>query len=284
MNTPYYESFKELLTSGFRISYVTAPGGYHPKHWHEELEILFHLNGDSDITIDGKEYHLEKKHMITIDSRQIHSTCSYDPASMFICIHISKSYMEKYIPGLEKYQIRCTPENIRDDNFQDYLDICMLLQDLTQSYIKEPITLSMETEGYILLILARLVQHFSSKDALAVPHVDILAAERIRTIIAYVQEHFREPINLNDIAGKLGLEKEYFCRFFKKYMNMSFLQYLNEIRVSHIYQDLENTSLSIAEIMEKNGFTNQKLFNRTFKSLYGCTPSSVRKNRKNCHL
>ncbi|MCD8075672.1 MAG: AraC family transcriptional regulator [Lachnospiraceae bacterium] len=277
MPAPYYESFREPLTSGFRITYVTAPGGYHPPHWHEELEILFHLNGESDITIDGKKYQLHPKHMIVVDARQVHSTFSHDPTSMFVCIHISKSYMEKYVPGLDLYQFRCTPEDIRDDNFQDYLDTCMLLQDLTKAYIRNPLTLAMETEGYVLQIFARLIQHFSRPQSTLPENASLLNAERIRTVISYVIAHYKEPVSLQEAADQLGFSKEYFCRFFKKAMGISFLQYVNEVRAAHIYQDLENTDLPVAEIMEQNGFTNQKLFNRTFKSIYGCTPSAVKR-------
>jgi len=277
MPAPYYESFREPLTSGFRITYVTAPGGYHPPHWHEELEILFHLNGESDITIDGKKYQLHPKHMIVVDARQVHSTFSHDPTSMFVCIHISKSYMEKYVPGLDLYQFRCTPEDVRDDNFQDYLDTCMLLQDLTKAYIRNPVTLSMETEGYVLQIFARLIQHFSRPQSTMPENASLRNAERIRTAISYVIAHYKEPVSLQEAADQLGFSKEYFCRFFKKAMGMSFLQYVNEVRAAHIYQDLENTDLPVAEIMEQNGFTNQKLFNRTFKRIYGCTPSAVKR-------
>ena len=100
---------------------------------------------------------------------------------------------------------------------------------------------------------------------------------RIREVITYVDENFRNPISLQDIADHMGLGKEYFCRFFKKNMEMSFLQYVNEVRVSHIYQDLIRTDTPISELAEENGFTNQKLFNRTFKKIYGCTPSAVRR-------
>ena len=60
-------------------------------------------------------------------------------------------------------------------------------------------------------------------------------------------------------------------------MNLSFLNYLNEVRLAHVYHDLQTSDLPISEIMLQNGLTNQKLFNRTFKELYGCTPSEVRK-------
>jgi AraC-like DNA-binding protein len=102
--------------------------------------------------------------------------------------------------------------------------------------------------------------------------------ERIRKVIQYVESHYTEPVSLEDAAGLLGIGKEYFCRFFKKNMGISFLRYVNQVRASHIYQDLIHTDLAIAEIMEKNGFTNQKLSNRTFKELYGCTPSKIRKS------
>ena len=277
MAIPQYETFREPFDTGIRISYITSPGGYHPLHWHEELELLYHLNGETDIIIDGKKYKLQKKRLMAIESRQVHSTYTYDRASMFICIHISKYYMEKYFPGLNLYQIHCTPDDITDENLLDYLKLCKMMETITRLYITESPAYAMETEGIILQIFARLIRNFSTSTAPSTAKIDHMSAERIRTIITYVSEHFREPITLDDIAGELGLGKEYFCRFFKKHMGMSFLQYLNEVRASHIYQDLEMTDTPIAELLEDNGFTNQKLFNRVFRQIYGCTPSAVRK-------
>ncbi len=274
---PYYKTFHEPLDSGYNIEYVTAAGGYHPPHWHDELEILYHLNGDSDITIDGKKYHLEKKHMIVIDSRQVHSTYTRDWQSMFVCIHISKKYMEKFVPGLRQYRIRCTPDMITDENFKEYYDICKILQNLTQAYIQDKVTVKIETASDVLMVLTLLIQNFSQVDAPIVNHQDALSEERIRDTIDYVSAHYKEPVVLQDIADTLGLNKEYFCRFFKKHMGMTYLQYVNEIRVAHAYRDLKMTEEPVSIVMENNGFTNQKLFNRLFKQVYGCTPSQVRK-------
>ncbi len=279
LNKPYYEIAREPLQFGIRVIYVTAPGGYQPAHWHDEIEILYHLNGESDITIDGKKYRLERRQMVVIDSRQIHSTYVYDPTLMTVCIHISKSYMEKYVPGLERMRIRCTPDDVNDDNFQAYLDICMMLQDLLRAYVRNRPTLPMETEGYVLQIFARVIQNFSEETS-AVPQIgDALTADRIRSVITYVDEHYAEPVSLQEAADVIGFNKEYFCRFFKKNMRMTFLQYLDIVRSAHVYEDLEETDGSVAEIMEKNGFTNQKQFNRIFKAIYGCTPSSVRRGQ-----
>lgn len=279
MSRPYYETFREISPQGIQLSYLTTPGGYHPLHWHEELEILYNLNGEADIIIDGEKYRLMKKHIMVIESRQVHSTYAYQDTSMFICIHISKKYMRKYLPDIDLYQIRCIPEKIDTDDFPAYLEICKLMETLTKLYMVETLpTFAMESEGIILQVLSRLLRFFSKnitpKTALASSPA---AFERLRTIITYVEENFREPLSLQEAADRLGLTKEYFCRFFKKNMGMSFLEYVNEVRLSHIYYDLIHSDTPVSVLTAENGFTNQKLFNRAFKELYGCTPSSVRK-------
>ena len=135
----------------------------------------------------------------------------------------------------------------------------------------------LEAEGIILQTVAQLIRYFSSTSAVQLADTHLMTIDRIRKVMSYVEEHYKENISLQDVSDLLGIGKEYFCRFFKKNMGISFLQYLNEVRLSHIYQGLMDTDHPIAELMEENGFSNQKLFNRSFKELYGCTPSSVRK-------
>jgi AraC-like DNA-binding protein/mannose-6-phosphate isomerase-like protein (cupin superfamily) len=277
MSAPYYETIKEISNSGIRIAYHTVPGGYRPLHWHEELELFYPLNGDSEIHVEGKKYRLMKKQLMVVESSQVHSTYCYDSTSMFICIHISKKHMQKYLPDIEQYRIDCCPERISVEAFPQYREICEKMETLTRIYIEDAPLFQMETEGIILQVLARLLRYFSVKDKAVPSKKELSSKERIREIITYVDTHFREPISLSDIASQIGLGNEYFCRFFKKYMGMSFSDYLNEVRLAHIYQDLIMTQDSISQIMEANGITNQKQFNRSFKALYGCTPSSIRK-------
>lgn len=278
-----YETYRKVDTEGIYLSYSTAPGGYHPLHWHEEIELLYQLNGRSDIQIDGEKYQIQNKLLTVIDSRQVHSIHTYSDTSMFICVHISKKLIEKYIPDIDLYRIYCIPDDIPDSQFPEYLSVCRQMEDLLRLYITDKLAWQMESEGIILQVLAQLIRHFSRKsapDEIGLSSADRTSFNRIRDVITYVEEHFREPISLQDIAGHLGLGREYFCRFFKKNMGMSFLRYLNEVRISHVYRDLEQTDAPIAEIAEKNGFLNQKLFNRTFREVYGCTPSAVRRKSK----
>jgi AraC-like DNA-binding protein len=268
---------KKISDSGIQISYMTVPGGYRPPHWHEELELLYQLNGETDINMEGEKHRLLKKHLMVVNSSVVHSTYCHDSAEMFVCVHISPKHMRKYIPDIEFYRINCCPDQISDECFPQYLEICKVMERLTRIYIGDVFAFSMEAEGIILQVLALLMRSFSTNMIPIENHADVLIKERIREVILYVDENFREPISSADVAGYVGLDQKYFCRFFKKHMGMSFHQYLNEIRLAHIYQDIISTTDSIKEIAERNGMLNQKLFNQTFKKLYGCKPSAIRK-------
>ena len=58
---------------------------------------------------------------------------------------------------------------------------------------------------------------------------------------------------------------------------MTFLEYLNMVRLEKIYVDLLNTNMPVKDIQEKHGFYNDKVFRRMFKEVYGCTPREARK-------
>lgn len=278
MEQPYYKSTFEFSQLGINIVFTTAPGGYRPLHWHEELEILYPLNGEADITVEGKKHQLQKKNLTVIESCQVHSTYTYDKTSMFLRIHISKPHLKSYLPDIELYRIDCIPDTIDDAVFPEYLKMCELLAELTRLYIMDTPVFRMEAEGLILQVLSHLFRYFSVNTLPQTSDTDILTIDRIRKVISYVEDHYRENITLQDVSDLLGIGKEYFSRFFKKNMGLSFLQYLNEVRLSHVYQGLQDTDLPVAELMTECGFSNQKLFNRSFKELYGCTPSSVRKS------
>ncbi len=275
-----YETYRKVDTDDIYVSYSTAPGGYHPLHWHEEIELLYQLNGKSDIQIDNRKHQIRNKLLTVINSRQVHSIYTYSDTSMFICVHISKRFIVKYMPDIVLCRINCIPDEIPDSLFPEYLSVCRKMEELLRLYMADAAAYPLESDGIILQVLAHLIRSFSAKSAPA--ELDLASADRatfnrLREIITYVDEHFREPISLQDAAGHLGLGREYFCRFFKKNMGISFLKFLNEVRISHVYQDLVQTDAPIAEIAERNGFHNQKLFNRIFREIYGCTPSAVRK-------
>lgn len=265
--------------TGMFFRFATASGGYQPLHWHDSLEILYQLNGRTEIFIDGKKYEVPRKQFVVINPRRVHATYCHDDVSMFLYIHLNTDTMQRYMSRYSRYQIDCIPGKIPDDQFEEYISLCHLLEDLTRLYFDGVPAYEMEARGIILQIYARLLRCFSVVGDSDQYENDKQSMDRIHTILEYVEHHFMERLTLDDAAGQLGIGREYFCRFFKKNMGISFVRFVNEVRLAHIHDELKSSDRAVSEIAEENGFINQKLFYQMFRQMYGCRPLEVRKKK-----
>lgn len=75
---------------------------------------------------------------------------------------------------------------------------------------------------------------------------------RLDTILDYIAQNYRRHVSIEEIAGIAYLQPGYFCRFFKKCMGITFLEYQNELRLSFIYLDIISTDDSIKDILERH--------------------------------
>ena len=88
---------------------------------------------------------------------------------------------------------------------------------------------------------------------------------RLKDVLRYVAKNYQEPIALKEAAD----------------MGVTFLEYVNQVRINHIHEGLLATEDSITDILEHNGFTNYKVFSRMFKAQFGMTPRELRKLQEN---
>lgn len=275
-----YEKTNVLPDMGFQIDFVTMKYNS-PPHWHREIEILYVLNGSAVITMEGEKIKINPLDLIVIESSVIHEVIYELPQTMAICIHISKSYLRRYLNDLELLRISCCGSKLRPKQQEPYNRLCTYLKDLTILYFEQKASYAFRSSALILLVMAELTDHFSLPLAENAPVTDVNQLSRIEQIFQYVEQHFREPVELQAAADELGLNKEYFCRFFKKNTGMSFLQYVSQVRLNHVYQDLLYTEGSIQEILERNGIYNNKIFYRQFKETFHCTPRELKKLSEN---
>lgn len=275
MAKAYHEALHPLGNLGIQVSMATLESPHIPAHWHDAMEILFCLNGGVRIHAEHDTLTLSHNQLIVFDSKEVHSIHSDSKLYMFLCIHVDKKLLSVYCPNLELYHIKCRPVPLDDPKAIQYIHLCQLAHELTRTNIKNASTRAMRSDGTALLMLADLIQYFSEY---APPETASGHGNRtIRELISYVNEHYTEKLSLEDAANYVGFSREYFCRFFKQHMGLTFLRYLNEVRISHAGRLLSSTDLSISEIMNTCGFTNQTIFNRLFKEIYGMTPRQARK-------
>ncbi|MDR3596845.1 AraC family transcriptional regulator [Clostridium sp.] len=271
----------EIISSNQDISvkfqYFEDKGSTISKHWHRSLEIIYLLTGSLEVNVNGVDYNLNENDLIVINSLEIHSTvCKYGNTA--VVLQIPYQFCENYIDDMATTKFICNPNTT--DKMLSLNQLKEILFDFFQIYNKKSQGYKLKINSLIFNSLFILVSEFSRKDKKFDTKKSDKYLNRLALILDYVKEHYSEHITLESAASELYLNQEYFSRFFKKYMGTTFLKYLNTVRLEHAYIDIVNSDNTISQIMEKNGFTNDKMFIKLFKDKYGCSPNEKRKQLK----
>lgn len=105
---------------------------------------------------------------------------------------------------------------------------------------------------------------------------------RISLICNYIKENFKKELSLEDVANYANLTPQAFCRYFKKHCGVTFVSYLNRIRIKEVCNHLNEGDLeSVSFIAYNCGFNSITNFNRVFKQVRGCNPKEYTDNYKN---
>ncbi|AUS98487.1 hypothetical protein CDQ84_09605 [Clostridium thermosuccinogenes] len=99
----------------------------------------------------------------------------------------------------------------------------------------------------------------------------------MQTCMEHINEHYTEDISLEALSEKFGFNVNYFSGLFKKYTNMTFSEYLLNVRMRHAQELLKKNTFRIYEISEKIGYKDAKYFIRVFKKTFGMTPDEFRR-------
>ena len=99
----------------------------------------------------------------------------------------------------------------------------------------------------------------------------------IRLAKQYIQNHYWEPITLEEVSETVGLSTAYFSALFKKETEVGFAKYLMNIRMEQAKELLRNTNIPVTEVCEKVGYHDKKHFTHTFEKVTGLKPAVYRK-------
>lgn len=101
-------------------------------------------------------------------------------------------------------------------------------------------------------------------------------SRRISKVCRYIEENLSRKISLADVALLVNMSESAFSHFFKKKTGISFITYVNNLRVAKACDLLASTSLSASEICYDCGFNNKSNFIRIFTKRKKMTPIEYR--------
>jgi AraC family transcriptional regulator, transcriptional activator of pobA len=127
----------------------------------------------------------------------------------------------------------------------------------------------------ILVLLGNVLQNEwrTQQARVAVQH----SARRLRPVFEMVENHFAEPLTVEDAANVAGLSRWHFMRLFKQVTGQSFVDYIRHFRISKAQEFLVSTEKSISDVSQQTGFCDQSYFGTVFRELANMTPLTYRR-------
>lgn len=108
-------------------------------------------------------------------------------------------------------------------------------------------------------------------------YLPICTNESLKKAITYIHLNYHSNIQIKLVAEHSGISERHLRSLFSQHMNLSPLDYLNQIRLNKAVELLRNTEMSIKEVCFQCGFQSPQYFSRIFKQQMGVSPRTITK-------
>ena len=258
-----------------KIMYLNLSSETHKTelHWHKEPEIVYVTEGAAECQKNGSHLIIESGNFIIFNSEDVHLVRpAKGTTAKMICIQLSFEYMRMFCKSIDSiiFDISERPSAAKQltDIFEEFAKINP----------KNEIYSSLLHISYInkiyYLLLKYCICFKRSSNTLIIPKRDFSYA---KTAIAYINENYKNEIPLEEISAVVNLSPSYFSKYFKSVTQISFSEYLANLRLENAIQDMINKNSTVSNAAVENGFANVKSFITHCKKVYNCTPAQYKK-------
>ena len=250
-------------------------------HWHDDLEFIYVLSGDIGYYVDGEHVVMRAGEGIFVNARHMHLICNADLGCTLLCIIFPPTVL-------------CSTEFIASKMVNPVLnakELAYLLlskqvpwQKVILTEIKEIYDNSLQENGEpdIMAAIYRLWGTLYR-------NIDVKTVEKhkdenlilMKRMLDYLYKNYDKKITLNDVCDQAGIGKNKCTELFRRYTNMSPMDYLRNYRVEKGVELLRETDLSVTEIAYEVGMSGASYFAESLRKYRGCSPLQIRKDTKN---
>jgi len=101
---------------------------------------------------------------------------------------------------------------------------------------------------------------------------------KLKTILSYIDDNLHNDITVKELADTLYMSEKYFITYFKKIIGTTPFSYITSIKMKKAYELIGAEGYSIKRTAELLGYSDQYVFSKAFKRMYGFAPSRVLKD------
>ena len=269
-----------------RIWFNDIPADFSP-HWHNALEIIMPVENWYETQIGEETFTVRPGEILLIPPGELHSLHAPQSGNRFIFLFDLTALSRIHgFAGVQSilanplYLTRSTHPNICDDVYQ-------ILVQMRNEYFSKNEFAELTIFSLLLNMFVKIgTNHL--QDINLFPNMRVYKqkeyVDKFNSVMDYIDSHYMDDLNLDDIASSIGFSKYHFSRLFKQYTNYTFCAYITRRRIQIAQELLAQPDLSITEVALQSGFPSISTFNRVFKQAKNCTPSEYReKNHLHSH-
>ncbi len=255
-------------------------GAVSESHFHETLTLLQILAGEMTCILSGAEYTLFSRDIMFINPYEIHSVSRVGDDCRLIVLNIDINQLKKYFYP-EESPVFKWDETINSRESGLYLNLSDKIRGLIITAInREPSYLAAALQDVLSILTTLYNKCLRTISRPGNPSHTAQQALKSAEIIRYLNEHYTEPVSLNDVSLALHLSAPYISKIFKDSFGIGFLEYLNRLRVKKSLDILTGTDEYILDVALSVGFNNSKTYSRAFRQYMGVTPGEYRKTHR----
>lgn len=237
-----------------------------PNHFHEHYVIGLMEDGRRCLSCRNREYVIEKNQIMLLNPGDNHGCTQADHGAMdYRGLNISKPVMMDLAEEITgKHELPGFSENVIGDKTAIWY-----LRNLHRMMMEEENAFGKEEN--LFLLLSFLIQNYGKPFESCIPE----CREEIEKACDFMENHYSERIDLNQICHYTGLSKSTLLRAFTRSKGVTPYRYLESFRVNKARQLLEK-GVSPIEAAMRTGFSDQSHFTNYFSRFIGLSPGAYR--------
>lgn len=280
-NSALYENIimpNAELPINFIEHHHNSTGPFCILHWHKELELVYVKEGAVTVSCEADVIEAHSGDIIFVNSNEPHSYQVVEaPIVLYCCTFNPQLLQGRYVTSYDSQFI--TPSDIVTI-FENHITNNALLVKHFLTMWEEGQTQEMGYEysikanlyGIITLMVRNHVKSTISNKQFQCKNRNL---NNINKVIKYIEEHYQEDMDLNELAEYLGFNRFYFCRLFKEITGYSPIKYVNNYRVHQAISVIRQQSdISITQLATDVGYNDSNYFARVFKETTNESPSN----------
>lgn len=255
--------------------------GYIPLHWHDEFQFIHVVKGEAIFQINEEKIFIAEGEGLFINSGCLHMAKDRnDSDCAYICLNVSPNFVlsqELYTTFVKPYyQATNIPYLLLDPNELWANSILSYILNINQMIKQNSPFYEIDVSLQLTLIWKNLIMNGIE---LEYEQSIVVKSNRMKQMLSWIHLHYSEKILLDDISRVGQLSRSECCRYFKRMLKTTPLNYVTDYRIQKSLILLQQPEANVTDVAYQVGFNSTSYFIDKFRKSMNLTPLAYKKQK-----